>query len=253
MFNNTKYTKIYNQIISTARTRKYDCYTENHHILPEAMGGTLDPENMVIIPAREHFICHWLLTKMVTGSNKVKMEYALNGMKRTNEHQERYETKITSRVYARLKEIVAKNHSEFMKGRIPWNKGLPMDEKQKDKIRATKKSNPHIKTQEEIDKRVAKILGQKRTAEQRANMSNGMKGIKKGPMSDDDKQKRSVTLKGRPKAAESTAKRAATLKKLAAEGKHHSQIKLICPHCGTEMQKILYARYHGDKCKFKPQ
>jgi predicted RNA-binding Zn-ribbon protein involved in translation (DUF1610 family) len=26
-------------------------------------------------------------------------------------------------------------------------------------------------------------------------------------------------------------------------------IKLTCPHCGTEIQKLLYARYHGARCQ----
>jgi hypothetical protein len=39
-------------------------------------------------------------------------------------------------------------------------------------------------------------------------------------------------------------------KKMLSEGKHTSQQVLTC-HCGVTMNKMLFARYHGDKCKFK--
>ena len=68
-------------------------------------------------------------------------------------------------------------------------------------------------------------------------------------MGDNIKQLISASTKGKAKNPDSVAKRQETLKRLAAEGTHHSQIKLTCPHCGTVMQKILYARWHGDRCK----
>lgn len=47
-------------------------------------------------------------------------------------------------------------------------------------------------------------------------------------------------------------KNAASLrhKKLLAEGKHHSQVKWKCLHCGKEgLGKSNYTRYHGSNCK----
>ena len=41
-------------------------------------------------------------------------------------------------------------------------------------------------------------------------------------------------------------------KKMIAEGRHTSQQMLTC-HCGVTMNKMLFARYHGDKCKELPQ
>lgn len=38
--------------------------------------------------------------------------------------------------------------------------------------------------------------------------------------------------------------------RMLAEGKHTSQQILTC-HCGATMNKMLFGRYHGDKCKFK--
>lgn len=244
-----KYNHWYYSIINQARNRNIEGYKESHHIIPRSLGGADIKDNLVDLTAREHFICHWLLIKMHTGESKSKMMYALNGMKRTNREQERYETAITSRVYQKLKEEFCRIHSQTMKGRKAHNKGKPMSEEQKAKIRATKAANPVKLSAEVIAKRSEKIKGQKRSEETKLKMSLAAKGKLKGPMSEEEKLKRSNTLKGKRKNPESIAKRQETLKKLAAEGTHHSMIKLTCPHCGTEMQKILYARYHGDHCR----
>jgi hypothetical protein len=93
-----KYTKWYNQITDRARNRIVEGYTEKHHILPRSLGGTDDAFNLVDLTAREHFVCHWLLTKMYTGQAKSKMINALWMMQSKNEYQNRYQTNITSRV-----------------------------------------------------------------------------------------------------------------------------------------------------------
>lgn len=56
------YKKIYNQIIKKAQERgPIEGYSEIHHIVPRSEGGSNSPENLVVLTAREHFICHWLL------------------------------------------------------------------------------------------------------------------------------------------------------------------------------------------------
>ena len=56
----------------------------------------------------------------------------------------------------------ARKIGEANKGKIPVNKGVPMSEEQKAKIRATKLSNPTKMSAEAIAKRSEKIRGQKR-------------------------------------------------------------------------------------------
>lgn len=74
MFVENKYTKIYHRIIEKANklnrkktrtTNKNYVYFESHHIIPRCMGGEDQKENLVLLTAREHFICHYLLCKMV--------------------------------------------------------------------------------------------------------------------------------------------------------------------------------------------
>jgi hypothetical protein len=134
LFIDNKYTKIYYSIISNAQSRDLSqiVYSEKHHIVPECFfkirkrkgpAGHLDgnvnaDENIVRLTAREHFICHWLLTKMVDNIYYEYMLYALNGMRRENKHQIRYYTKITGRVFAKLREELSEKLRARFKGRI---------------------------------------------------------------------------------------------------------------------------------------
>ena len=130
-----KYTTWYTAITDRARTRKLDGYTEQHHVIPKSLNGTDDKTNLVDLTAREHFICHWLLTKMYTGEAKSKMIYALNGMKRNGKFTQRYETLVTSRVYENLKKEFSIVHIATMKGRDQWNRGITTTEEQREKNR----------------------------------------------------------------------------------------------------------------------
>lgn len=59
------YEKIYHNIINNRLNNPIiNEYTECHHILPKSLGGSDDKSNLVNLLAREHFICHLLLTKM---------------------------------------------------------------------------------------------------------------------------------------------------------------------------------------------
>lgn len=43
---------------------KADCYVEQHHIIPRSEGGLDEPDNLVNLTAREHYIAHLLLAKI---------------------------------------------------------------------------------------------------------------------------------------------------------------------------------------------
>lgn len=84
MFINNRYTSIYNSIISNAkhelRAKRGQEYYESHHIIPKSLGGTNNSENLVLLTAREHFICHRLLTRMTTGKDLSRMMCAFSFM-----------------------------------------------------------------------------------------------------------------------------------------------------------------------------
>jgi len=132
IFINNKYTKWYYQIIESAKTTSPNGYTENHHIIPRCMNGSDNLINIVSLTARQHFICHLLLTKMVDQEPYLsKLKYAAILLKSVNGYT------INSKVYETLKTNITQTpewiekRTKNLKGRVsptkgmtPWNKGL---------------------------------------------------------------------------------------------------------------------------------
>ena len=117
MYLKNKYTTWYNNIVTAAQSRtQIITYVEVHHIVPRSLGGTDDPTNLVKLTAKEHFVCHLLLTKMVTGSSKRSMCYALWGMcNQKNKYQKRHT--VSSRSYQYAKDVANQSLSEQRKGK----------------------------------------------------------------------------------------------------------------------------------------
>jgi hypothetical protein len=118
MYLKNKYTTWYNNIVTAAqsRTQITTTYVEVHHIVPRSLGGTDDPANLVKLTAKEHFVCHLLLTKMVTGISKRSMCYALWGMcNQKNKHQERHV--VSGKSYQYAKDVASQSLSEERKGK----------------------------------------------------------------------------------------------------------------------------------------
>lgn len=105
MFNDTRYTQLYHNIIAAHTTT--DKLGEKHHIIPKSLGGGNEPSNIVRVTARAHYILHKLLPKMVDlPQQKQKMHYALWRMvnPQTCKHSRDYT--ITSRDYVRVRNFV---------------------------------------------------------------------------------------------------------------------------------------------------
>jgi hypothetical protein len=131
MYLQNKYTRIYFSIIDDAKNRILDGYQERHHIIPQSLGGSNDKDNIVSLTAREHFICHLLLTKMVEGKSKSKMYQASWMMASTvGRGQNRY--KVNNRTY----EFLRLKMSEVKKSTTTWNKGVSPSEETRLKLRA---------------------------------------------------------------------------------------------------------------------
>lgn len=109
IFIDNKYTKWYFTIISNAQSRdNVTGYTEKHHIIPRSLGGNNKLDNLVVLTAREHFICHLLLPSMLEGKNKRKMYHALwNMANQFRDYQERY--KVTSHLYEIIRKRMPKH------------------------------------------------------------------------------------------------------------------------------------------------
>lgn len=68
------YQRIYEELIAYRRAnplRKEECYCERHHYVPRCLGGTNEAWNLVNLTAKEHFIAHHLLCKIMPDEGKL--------------------------------------------------------------------------------------------------------------------------------------------------------------------------------------
>lgn len=144
IFIDNKYTRWYYNIVTTARFRTPIGYTEKHHIIPKSCGGNNSKDNLVVLTAKEHFICHLLLTKAVSESYRPKMIYAFHGLKAKQPKQIRYRSRleINSSLYQKIREelsLIKKEREPWNKGKvgaqIAWNKGTSPSAETKQKIK----------------------------------------------------------------------------------------------------------------------
>lgn len=134
LFIDNKYTRTYYKIIFSAsnRTISNDIYTEIHHIIPKSFGGSDEKINLIRLTAKEHFVCHHLLIKMINDKNlKAKAYKALERMTVSNNSQYRY--KISARLYEKIRKDAAISHSILISG----TKRSPHSEETKQKMRDT--------------------------------------------------------------------------------------------------------------------
>ena len=121
IFTENKYTRWYYNIINRAITRPPVGYSETHHIIPKCLGGSNNLENLVSLTAREHYLCHLLLPKMVEGQARHKTLFALWRMVHGSSDQKRH--KVNSLQYSKIKLAMSKSIAAQNKNQIPWNKG----------------------------------------------------------------------------------------------------------------------------------
>lgn len=109
------YRKIYEQITNSRLNNIPSGYKERHHILPKSIGGGDEINNLVYLTAREHFICHYLLTKMFKEGTFewYKMNHAFMFMKSDNSERERY---FNSKLYDSKRINFSKVMSESQEG-----------------------------------------------------------------------------------------------------------------------------------------
>jgi len=209
MFIDNKYYKWYQQIIARGKSRLVDptSYYEKHHIIPKSMGGNNKKENLVLLTAREHFICHWLLTKCVS-EGVDKMNYALWSMMNVeNEFHQRY--KITSRIYENLRTKLAIVFSN-------QHKGKPKSDEHRKKISETRKrliAEGTLKVnenKEKYKKLSENMIGRLHSEETRKKISESNKGK---IISEEQKQYLSKLNTGKKWSEEKKNKLRETMKK----------------------------------------
>ena len=248
-----KYEKWYEQIVQRAKNRVLNGYYERHHILPRSLGGLDISENIVCLTAREHFICHWLLTKFTVGEERDKMLYALR-MMRANKSGQRYTSKITARVYEKLKteyseiqrqRILGENNPMYGKkfyrseeGRIKQSQMVSGDNNGAKKPQSRKKIS---KSKKGVKRDPFNPEWLEKLAESNRGENNGMYGKNH---TDDSKSKMRAKAFGRKQSEE-------TIRKKADAVRGSKRQKKLCPHCNQMISVNTFPRWHGDNCKHK--
>ena len=246
-----KYETWYATIIKNAKQRTLESYTETHHIIPRSLGGQDTKDNLVNLTAREHFVCHWLLTKIYpTGEEHWKMLNALRMMRAEKSGQHRYNTKITGRVYARLKEEYSILQSKKVSGEnnpMYGDKFYRSEEgklNQRNAILGEKNGSKQLGAREKISQ---SKLGKKRDTfdeEWKENLSKNHKSKQPGfdgTIKEETRKKIGDKIRGRKQTEEEKRARG-----LANLGK--IKPKKLCPHCQQLIAVNTYPRWHGDRC-----
>lgn len=108
------YKAIYDSIVENRKSVPYEGYTERHHILPRSLGGSDDAYNIVRLSAKEHYMCHLLLTRIYQKDTYQYHKMICAFMFMSNGiHDNRY---IGSRNYEYLKSEHAKAISRLKTG-----------------------------------------------------------------------------------------------------------------------------------------
>lgn len=213
IFVKNKYSTWYFNIVDAARNRITSGYVEKHHVIPRSAGGPNDSSNIISLTAREHFICHLLLTKCTYGEIKYKMICAVNKMLSINDKQERYIP--TSYRYQQIREEFAKVHSAYMSGKF---------------VGENHHSFGKVRSIEYREKISNSLLGRVPT---KKKCEHCFKELAPGPYKkyhgDKCKENKNITLSN-----------LISRKKVK---------KNLCVHCKRLIEAGAYARWHGDNCK----
>lgn len=241
MFNNSKYTKYYFQIIEAARTKPESGYTERHHIIPRCLGGDESASNKVRLTARAHFVCHKLLVKMVQGQAKYKLLEALAVFSNNKNRK----IKLNSRDIALIREANAVASSMRNKGNQHYLHRAPANAELKAlrSSNATKSRWVNNGSLERFtldhDYFVSKLgysYGRLPFSQEWIAKITSVPNRMSTPEAN---RKKSETLRGRIKSAEHR-------RKLSESRKNEVPIK--CQHCGKSTNQINFKKWHGENC-----
>lgn len=247
MFISNKYTKTYFKIIESAKINnslKLDI--EKHHITPRSLGGNNSNENIVKLTYQEHYLVHWLLTKMcICSEHTRKMKYAMRSMA-WNKDNKRY---IASWRY----KLARKNMIEAIKSRkisdetreklsISGKKRFAK-QSERDKMQKSKLNSEFSKHTEETKQKISKSVN-KRYLDPAARLKTSIT-TKEAQQCPIFRAKRSELTKQR------YIDRPELREKISNQFKGIPKEKFICIHCTNYYSMGNLVRWHGDNCKLR--
>jgi hypothetical protein len=136
---------VYDRLISRARGRTPDGYSERHHVVPKCVGGTNKADNIVRLTPEEHFVAHQLLVHMYPETPK--LIFALRALC-MNTGSRRPGNKVVGWMRRRMAEVVGQMKSGVPRSPVTVEKqrqsllGRKAPPDQIEKIRAALKGKP---------------------------------------------------------------------------------------------------------------
>lgn len=170
MFLKNSFTEEYFSIIQKYKEEHKDIvnkkdigyYCERHHIVPKSLGGNNTRDNIVFLPAQEHFRCHQLLVNMTNGEAKSKMWSGLWRMMNKQSRNQDRDFSFSLEEYEEARLNHALTHSERMSGEKNYFYNKTHSNETKKKMSKARKG----KTYEEIfGEEAGKIMREKRRKE----------------------------------------------------------------------------------------
>jgi hypothetical protein len=249
------YAKLYESLIETRRSKGIpEGYKEVHHIVPRSFGGSDDPENLVALTAREHFVAHRLLAKMYPNSGMV---HAVYKMACSNLTMKRF--KVTSRVYEHLRGAHAHRVSTDEVAKMKKSLAGKGKKQSEDHIKArteSRKQNGNAWLSDETKRNMSKPrtkvssrTGRKfSTPEELAGITKMVEARKKNgsyDWTDERKIKQSERLKTNP------VKKPPLTDAEKQRLREEKTKPVTCPHCGKVGAMMVMPRWHFDNCKEK--
>lgn len=143
------YKKIYDALVARAKPRglnknSVDFYSEIHHIVPKSIGGTDNPNNLVMFTGREHFIAHMLLWKTYPEDISL-MRAAFMMSSRWKSGDIDSNIPQNSKTYARLREEYSQAVSQQCSGENNPMFGVTHPPEVMERIKATRKETERRK------------------------------------------------------------------------------------------------------------
>ena len=195
MFKQNKYTRWYYSIIAARKQQSISGYGEKHHIIPVSLGGARGRENIVKLTAREHWVCHQLLTRMVEGVSRMKMLHTCVLFKKTSGNSRRYQQLKVQRSAA----MKGRKQTDQTKEKIGnAHRGRKLSPEHIEKMAATKRGCK-MSEATRTKMRIAHY-GKRHDEETKQKIGNAHRG-KTVVITEEHRKKISNASKGRPKPA----------------------------------------------------
>jgi hypothetical protein len=169
-------------------------YYERHHIIPKCMGGEDVSDNVALLTAREHMLAHYLLMKIFPGYWRLAYSFGCFSC-----HFNMQRSLFLSKASTKMFQLAAEAKSSAQ-----HNSHISIETRQK----LSEAGKKRLHTDEEKEKIGRAHKGKVVSFITRCKLSNVALGRKRGPMSEVQKQKLSLSNKGIKKPSLSDAHKA---------------------------------------------